>query len=227
MAEAIAQVFLRSQSESGARMGSLPTLFTEANRSAGREATKRKGPKLGMSHGLGFPRACHECGVVLEGSRRKHCGTCFPGRREAATAIFASVGPAALAKRRAEGTDPAHTVEARRKQGLRATANVRANQDWDKSNPSDSADLDFEREILPRIQTVPLSRIMEATGLSLRYSSLIRRGSKVPHRRHWTKLQQLTVDGKQGVKSSARLRIRSLQSRPRLGILNKHKHRSC
>jgi hypothetical protein len=75
-----------------------------------------------------------------------------------------------MAKRRAEVTDPAHTVEARRNQGLRATSNVRANQDWDRSNRSDSTDLDFEREILPGIQVVPLSRIMEATGVSLMYS---------------------------------------------------------
>jgi hypothetical protein len=43
----------------------------------------------------------------------------------------------------------------------------------------------FEREILPRIQGVPLSRLQQATGLSLRYVSLIRRGERTPHPRHW------------------------------------------
>jgi len=47
----------------------------------------------------------------------------------------------------------------------------------------------FEREILPLIQEVPLSRLVKATGLSLRYCSQIRRGEKVPHPRHWLALR--------------------------------------
>jgi hypothetical protein len=37
----------------------------------------------------------------------------------------------------------------------------------------------------PLIQGVPLSRLQRATGLSLRYVSLIRRGERTPHPRHW------------------------------------------
>jgi hypothetical protein len=70
--------------------------------------------------------------VVLDDSSRKYCDSCFPERREAAVAIFATAGPAALAKRRAEGTDPAHTEDARRKQGKRAAANLRANSEWQR-----------------------------------------------------------------------------------------------
>jgi hypothetical protein len=47
----------------------------------------------------------------------------------------------------------------------------------------------FEREILPLIREVPLSRLVRGTGLSLRYVSLIRRGEKVPHPRHWQALR--------------------------------------
>jgi hypothetical protein len=43
----------------------------------------------------------------------------------------------------------------------------------------------FRREILPLIQNVPLRRLSKGTGLSLRYVSLIRRGERVPHPRHW------------------------------------------
>ncbi len=46
----------------------------------------------------------------------------------------------------------------------------------------------FNREILPLIQGVPLSRLQRATGLSLRYVSQIRRGEKTPHPRHWAAL---------------------------------------
>jgi hypothetical protein len=43
----------------------------------------------------------------------------------------------------------------------------------------------FQRDILPLIQGVPLSRLQKETGLSLRHVSLIRRGERVPHPRHW------------------------------------------
>jgi hypothetical protein len=110
-------------------MGDLPTLLTEANRIAGRESTERKGPKAGTSPGLVLPRACQECGVVLDDPSRKYCDACFPDQREAIVAKFAASGPDPLAKRRAEGTDPAHTEASRRKQGLRAAVNVRANRE--------------------------------------------------------------------------------------------------
>jgi hypothetical protein len=35
------------------------------------------------------------------------------------------------------------------------------------------------------IRSVPLSQLQRATGLSLRYVSLIRRGERTPHPRHW------------------------------------------
>jgi hypothetical protein len=189
VAEVVARGFLRSQGESRSHIEKLPTLLTEANRSAGRSAIRRQNPKARSLPELDLPGACQECGVVLNHPSREYCDECLPERREAAVANFTSAGPVALAKRRAEGTDPAHSKEARRKQGLRAAQNVRANGDWEKENLSGGLDLDFKRQILPGIQAVPLSRIMEATGLSQRCCSLILRGLKVPHRCHWQALQ--------------------------------------
>lgn len=45
-----------------------------------------------------------------------------------------------------------------------------------------------QRDTLPPIQRVPLSQLQRATGLSLRYVSLIRRGERTPHPRHWQAL---------------------------------------
>jgi len=47
----------------------------------------------------------------------------------------------------------------------------------------------FQRDILPVIQHLSLSRLQQAAGLSLRYVSLIRRGERTPHPRHWQALQ--------------------------------------
>lgn len=63
----------------------------------------------------------------------------------------------------------------------------RTNRDW--SGPED--DRNFRRDILPGLQAVTLRRIMEATGLSKRFASQIRRGLASPHRRHWKALSDL------------------------------------
>ena len=50
----------------------------------------------------------------------------------------------------------------------------------------------FTREILPRLQCVRLGEMAEATGLTQGYCSFVRRGLKVPHRRHWDVLLRLS-----------------------------------
>jgi CRISPR-associated endonuclease Cas1 len=64
----------------------------------------------------------------------------------------------------------------------------RTNRDW--SGPKD--DRNFKRDILPGLQGVTLRRIMEATGLSKRFASQIRRGLALPHYRHWDSLASLS-----------------------------------
>jgi hypothetical protein len=108
--------------------------------------------------------------------------------------VFSNAGPAALAKKRAEGTDPAHTREARRKQGIHAKEYIRANAEWEESHNIGDCELDFSQDILPGLQRLPLSTIVNATGLSLRYCSIIRRGLKVPHHRHWELLREISEE---------------------------------
>jgi hypothetical protein len=68
----------------------------------------------------------------------------------------------------------------------RATTNVvnkRAWREWDERHGKHVNPSVFEREILPAIQGVPRSQLQRATGLSLHYVLLIRRGEKTPHPR--------------------------------------------
>jgi hypothetical protein len=71
---------------------------------------------------------------------------------------------------------------------------------------------EFTREILPLIQNVPLREFRQATGLSLRCVSLIRRGERVPHPRHWRIFAKFDP-GLLGVSAGHR---RKTQSRSRL-----------
>jgi hypothetical protein len=65
----------------------------------------------------------------------------------------------------------------------RRQAHVR--REWDEAHGKLVNLSAFQRDILPLIESVPLSRLQRATGLSLRYVSLIRRGERTPHPRRW------------------------------------------
>ena len=100
-------------------------------------------------------------------------------------------GPRTLARLRAEGSDPSHGGEAAHKRGQRNAARKREAAEWGATIPEKPDSKVFRRGVLPSLQGVPLSVMMEATGLSLRYCSLIRRGLYVPHPRHWDRLAQI------------------------------------
>jgi hypothetical protein len=120
---------------------------------------------------------------------RVYCDDCLPHhRREQFATAFHGSGLRAIEQARAEGNDPTHGAKAA---VARAATNVERKREarkWDERYGKLTDLSPFTRDILPLIQGVPLSRLQRATGLSLRYVSLIRRGEKTPHPRHWQAL---------------------------------------
>lgn len=53
------------------------------------------------------------------------------------------------------------------------------------------AETDFERDIRPGIQDVPIAEIAEALGVPKPYAARIRRGARIPAREHWQRLTEL------------------------------------
>ena len=51
--------------------------------------------------------------------------------------------------------------------------------------------VDFRRDILPKLQKMPVRVIAEAMGASLSHGSKVRGGKLMPHRRHWKVLQRI------------------------------------
>jgi hypothetical protein len=87
----------------------------------------------------------------------------------------------AIADQRKAGRDPSHGSQVATQRGATQTRRWRELRDWKAENSEVEADLAvFEREILPAIQRVPLSELMQATRLSLPYVSQIRQGRKIP-----------------------------------------------
>ena len=171
----------------------LPTPLTQANRSAGRDGIRRwYGTRRREIEPI--TNSCIECGRALSGRRRRFCcdGCRASYRLEEAVPRFAAAGQAALAEMRAEGRDPAHGGEAGQKRGERNVAHLAAVAAWERSQDGPPIDEGaFARDLLPRLCSVPLRVMAEATGLSQGYCSFVRSGRKVPHRRHWKVLADL------------------------------------
>ena len=133
---------------------------------------------------------CRTCGGEVPHPDRDYCDSCLPAyQREQFERSFSGSGLAKLEQLKANGRDPAHGGDARAKRG---TTNARRKAElrrWEQRYGKVVDLSTFEREILPLIQNVPLSRLSKETGLSLRYVSQIRRGERVPHPRHWEALQ--------------------------------------
>ncbi len=181
----------------GASTRPLPAPLTQANRSAGRGGGRRDARRE-QQRTPELPPACMGCGIVLDDAGRSYCDDCLPERRKELTASLSTAGPAAVAQRRGVGDDPSHGGAAARARGERNAAHVEANQHWAREHSSDAAadaqasDAEaFARDVLPGLQGVPLRVMAEAAGLSLYYCSLIRRGQRVPHPRHWAALAGL------------------------------------
>jgi hypothetical protein len=132
---------------------------------------------------------CKRCNGPLPRRDRTYCDDCLPHyQREQYQKAFHGSGLTAIEQKKAVGADPTHGATAAIR---RADANVtrkREAREWDEQHGK-LVDLSaFQRDILPLIRDIPLSRLQLATGLSLRYVSLIRRGERTPHPRHWRAL---------------------------------------
>lgn len=196
VAERVAQTLARATHVLPPSRPELPTPLTQSNRSAGRDGVRRGSPGRDDVYPARLPSACVGCGVVLPRGKRRYCDDCLPERYGEVLSSFTAAGPAALAGRRTEGRDPSHGGEAARRRGQSI---AHRNQEWvaweavhGKPDPER-----FQQNILPGLVGVPLSRMMQATGLSLRYCSLIRRGAYVPNGRHWDALRALASDDDQ------------------------------
>lgn len=154
-----------------------------------RPASDRRRPLVTSS---ALPPACRACGLILEQPGRLFCDDCGAVERAKNAALAVRTSTAAVAKMRAEGRDPTHGREAKRKRG-EAVARRRAEaREWTQEHGSAAVDPDvFTRDILPGLATVPLRAMVEATGLGKSFCSLVRRGRSVPHQRHWEALAQL------------------------------------
>ena len=169
------------------RVDRIPTPLTGANRSISRPARPKKQGSSSVA-----PRHCHTCGAATEAGRTQ-CDSCLPVVQSEHLEEMVHRAHTRLRELRDKGRDPAHGNEAATRRGESVSANNRASTEWNRNNERLDPEI-FTNEILPLIQEVPLSAVVEATGLSKGYCSFIKRGIKIPHERHWPALKQLNKD---------------------------------
>jgi CRISPR-associated endonuclease Cas1 len=181
-AEAVAQLLASAE---GSRIKRASTPLTGRNRSARYEG-KRQSATIHPTTPTPPAPTCKRCGGALPRRSRTYCDDCLPHyQREQYEKAFHGSGLTALEKKKASGEDPTHGKAAAVRRAETNIARKREVREWDQQHGK-LVDLSaFQRDILPLIQGVPLSRLQRETGLSLRYVSLIRRGERTPHPRHW------------------------------------------
>ena len=136
------------------------------------------------------PNACRSCGAKLTIRKRVYCDQCLPdqmeAQRRAMTPAFQAGGPAKIAAMRATGHDPTTTPEAQQRRAASASQQRKAVVAWRDDGSLDGAD--FRRDILPKLQSLPVRVIAEAMGSSISHGSKVRNDRLVPHKRHWNAL---------------------------------------
>ena len=177
------------------RPSGLPTKLTESRRSRkGRDFAKT--PALqAVRHAFPLPRSCLQCGRPARKGSRFCSSEC--SRQHTAEVTQPRFEAAGVSKLRGLGTlgrDPAHGGGAAAKRGQSNIKRSRDRQAWRASHEGTDVEVErrrFLEEIQPALLTIPVYRIAEATGLSLRYASLIRRGQRVPHPVHHEAFRRL------------------------------------
>ena len=111
--------------------------------------------------------SCPDCGGAVTNPRHVRCDACI-------------------------AADPAQAPEIRGRRGAAIAARKRALAEWDSLNPGAVYDPElFASDILPRLATVKLSEIVEATGMSKTFASQVRAGKFTPHVSTWAAFGEL------------------------------------
>ncbi len=143
-----------------------------------------------------IPAACARCGKPVVKRRRRHCEACMPEARREHGLRAIERARETLRRQAVSGQDPRSDAETNCKRGAAIAEQRRRNRRWKREHP-EGAGHDrawFSREVMPRLDDVPLRAIARVTGLSLAACSRYRAGTRVPHPRHWEALLDL-VDG--------------------------------
>jgi CRISPR-associated endonuclease Cas1 len=165
----------------------IPTRLTQRNRVT--RARKPRPTQSGLD--VRVARACAECGTPTQG-RRKLCDGCLAEAKIRSSAAAAARSQAARERRRAAGeAQPtwAPSVNGARAERMRQQ---KAERDaWEAAHQGEAWDSAAFEPIRKALAEVPMSAVMQATGMSRGACAAIRSGRQPCHPRHWEVLARL------------------------------------
>lgn len=135
-------------------------------------------------------QTCMDCGNQPTPTGH-YCADCSERRRIEFIPELSERATAYLARARAEGRDPAHGGAAANKRGTKNRQRQLEARTWDQTNDRPDPSV-FTATILPGLESVTAGDLARATGLSRPYCSMIKRGTCVPHPKHWDTFRELT-----------------------------------
>ncbi len=195
----------QTKNSSSTRGNSLPPLKAPCSPSPLRSTPrKRAEPRPYASKAWNAPRpealtlvpvACASCGKPVLKRRRRYCEACVPFARRARAERAIATAREALATQALHVPDPRASAQANAQRGEANAEHHRRNREWAKEHPEERDRAWFLREVTPKLDGFSLTKIAQATGLSLAACSRFRAGTSVPHARHWAAFAALVEGG--------------------------------
>jgi CRISPR-associated protein Cas1 len=168
-AEQAAKIFWQGRSKKS-RLTFLPTRLTQTRRSLA------KSEHL-VSNVATVPKTnprCPLCGSNLT-TGSLYCAKCVPAVNRENPLDQAKLGRIAT-----------HSAIAEARRAATHAKQVKALREWNPADLPKWLDEDFyRREVLPRLSTFTVKKIRTAIDVSHPYATIIKRGLKIPHPRHW------------------------------------------
>jgi hypothetical protein len=154
----------------------LPTRLTQARRSRAKAGNV-------VVNATAIPKTeprCPICGAAVT-SGSSYCVKCVP-----------LVNRDNLLQQARLGRIATHSAIAEARRSVTQARQAQALRNWHPSDLPTWLDEDcYRREILPRLSKLTVKKIRLAIGVSHPYATLIKRGLKIPHPRHWLALAEL------------------------------------
>jgi len=178
IAEKAASMFWKSRAKPSA-VRQIATRLTQTSRSKGRDAYRKALALQAPPEPL--ENRCSLCGEPIR-KDAQCCAGCAPLVSRARLLQVSKLGRIAT-----------HTPTAEARRSATQLRQVAALKKWNPSDLPGWLDRDFyRRRILPKLPGVTIKKIGLTLHVSRPYAAMIRKGTQIPHPRHWLVLAQLT-----------------------------------
>lgn len=181
------------------RVVPLASWLATALGSIGDGTTARRLPTLPVIRSLAqsrllrlLPQGCCDCAAPLPDYQQQRCASCAVVERAASVRRMTAAGQSSLARLRLLGRDPSHSKDASKRRTATLVQRHAEKRGWHRTKEQMALDvIEYRASLLPRLASATLGELVRATGLSKAQCSLMRRGLRVPHPKHWDALRAI------------------------------------